>query len=99
MAPLRVAGSGLVLAGNSTVAAASPVPADLIESHAPSADAVQEHSRAADTATEPAPPCAGRLFVPLSVTAHRVREVGDVAVVADDPHEAAPAVAASSKTV
>jgi hypothetical protein len=60
-----------------------------MDSHGPSAEAVHEHSRAADTVTVPVPPAAGTALPPLTVTLHRVNEVGAVAVEAEDPQPAA----------
>ena len=85
IAPLRVTGSALAAAANSTVPSPCPDAPDRIDSQAPSAVAVHEHSRAADTVTVPLPPCAPIAPAPVGVTLQRVNEEGDVEVVADEP--------------
>src|SRR5215204_7476826 len=80
MAPRRTAGSGLPAALNSMAPSPCPLVPVLIDSHWPSADADHTHSRAADTPRRPAPPWAGTCPLPLTVTAQRLIEVGEVAV-------------------
>jgi hypothetical protein len=99
-APRRTAGSGLDAAANSTVPSPCPFAPARIVSHAPSVDADQAHSRAADTVMVPTPPCAGTLPPPFVVTAQRVIVVGDVTVLDDDPQPASwrpPAIMATAE--
>jgi hypothetical protein len=67
-------------------------------SHCPSVDADQVHSRAAETAIVPDPPAAGTLPPPLAATLHRVRVVGEVAVVAEEPQPARASTQESDAT-
>ena len=80
-----------------------PVPPALIVSHWPSTEAVQAHSRAAETVSRLVPPSAGSCPAAPTVTEQRLIGVGPVAVavVADDPHPAASdnaAAAAAERT-
>src|SRR5687767_11237742 len=78
--PRRTCGSGFADAATSTVPSPCPDAPALIDSHAASTEAAQEHSRAADTVKLLVAPAAGTCPSPLTVTEHRLRPDGEVAV-------------------
>jgi hypothetical protein len=90
--PRRTCGSGLAAAATSTDPSPCPDAPVLMASQVASTEAVQAHSRAAETLKLLVAPAAGTCPSPLTVTAHRLIEDGDVAVavVADEPQPLTP---------
>ena len=99
--PRRTRGSGLAAAATSTVPSPCPEAPALMASQVASTDAAQAHSRAAETVKLLVAPAAGTCPSPLTVTAHRLIEDGDVAVavVADEPQPLTPIAAIRVRAV